>query len=493
MSTDPSDRIDLDPTAFAELQERLTALGPRALSDLTDGTIVVLPSITFPVEELRKIVGIGRYEERLLCLALLLREPGLEMVYVTSLDIDPAVVDYYLSFLDDPADARRRLTLVSLADPAPLALSEKLLDRQDGIEAIRAAIGHDAAYLLPFNVTAAERAVATAVGIPVYGPRPGLAYSGSKSGSRHVAKEAGVAVLPGTEDLHSISAIDDALRALREEVPDAEAAVIKLNYGFSGQGNAVVELAGLEGSVVDGSVTFCAEEESWSSFAPKIERDGAIVEQMLRASGMVSPSVQMRIAPDGSCEIVSTHDQILGGPDDQVYLGCRFPARADYRAEISEAAVRISKILAAKGVVGSFGMDFLVTETGSDHEVYLSEINLRLGGTSHPFYMARFATGGTYDQSSGELIAGGRPRCYVATDNLKSPSYRGLSPGQLIARLAERDLAFDPATGTGVALHLLGALAEHGKLGATCIATSPEAADDAYADFVATLDELASS
>ena len=77
---------------FEELQERLAALGPRALSDLHDGTIVVLPSITFPVEELQKIIGIARYEERLLCLLLLLRAPRVRMVFVTSLPVDEAVV-----------------------------------------------------------------------------------------------------------------------------------------------------------------------------------------------------------------------------------------------------------------------------------------------------------------------------------------------------------------------------------------------------------------
>ena len=476
---------------FDVLQRRLERLGSGALSDLRAGMIVVLPSLTFPVEELRKIIGIGRYEERLLCLLLLLAEPGLEMVYVSSLDIDPAVIDYYLSFVDDPAGARARLTLISLADGDPRALSEKLLDRPDKLAALRAAIADRDAYLLPFNVTAAERAVATEIGAPLYGPRPGLAYTGSKSGSRHIAREAGVAILPGAEDLHSIAAVGTALRAVQAESPDAVAAVIKLNYGFSGQGNAVVEFAGLGTSVVDSPVTFCASEESWASFGPKIERDGAIVEEMLRSPGMVSPSVQMRIAPDGSYEILSTHDQILGGPDDQVYLGCRFPARAAYRGEISEAGSRVGKILAAKGVVGSFGMDFLVVERGGRHDIFLSEINLRLGGTSHPFYLARFATGGTYDQASGELVADGVARSYVATDNLKSEAYRGLTPERLIRELAARDLAFDRATGTGVALHMLGAVAEHGKLGATCIARSPEAADDAYADLVATLDDLA--
>ena len=479
------------PDEFDALQERLSALGGRALSDLDRGCIVVLPSITFPVEELRKIVGIGRYEERLLCLLLLLDKPELEMVFVTSLAVDPAVIDYYLSFLGDPTGARRRLKLVALEDPNPKPLSEKLLAAPGKMEELRRAVEGTDAYLLPFNVTAAERAIATELGTPLYGPRPGLAYAGSKSGSRHVAREAGVEVLPGSEDIHSLAALDSAVEDLRAKHPDIADVVVKLNYGFSGQGNVVVSLDGWSGSVVDSPTVFCAAEESWDSFLPKIERDGGIVEEMVRDATMVSPSVQLRIAPDGSVEIVSTHDQILGGPDDQVYLGCRFPARRDYRGEIQQAGERVGKILAAKGVVGSFGIDLLVRRHRDRLEVYLSEINLRLGGTSHPFYMARFATGGSYDTATGELLVDGNPRSYLATDNLKSESYKGLGAARLVKELARRDLAFDRRSRTGVTLHLLGALTEHGKLGATCIAGSAEAAEDLYADFVATLDELA--
>jgi hypothetical protein len=471
----------------------LAVLGSRALSDLGEGTIVVLPSITFPVEELRKIVGIGRYEERLLCLLLLLRSPGVRMVYVTSLPIDPLVVDYYLGFLDDAAEARRRLTLVSLEDSDPLALSEKLLRRADKLDEIRTAVGEHTAYLLPFNVTAAERAIAIEVGVPVYGPGPGLTYSGSKSGSRHVAREAGVAIPVGAEDLHSTEALMAAARAIRAERPEARSAVVKLNYGFSGQGNAILDLAALDERIETTPVTFCASEESWSTYGPKIEQDGGIVEEMIRDPRLTSPSAQLRIAPDGTVEVLSTHDQILGGPDDQVYLGCRFPAHPDYRTEITEAALRIGKILSAKGVVGAFGMDFLVVPAGDGFDVHLSEINLRLGGTSHPFYMAKLATGATYDQAQGELIGAHGPICYVATDNLKSAAYRSWTPPALLGELASRDLLFDRATCTGVTLHLLGALSDYGKLGATCIARSHEAADDLYADLVAILDEITSS
>jgi hypothetical protein len=127
--------------------------------------------------------------------------------------------------------------------------------------------------------------------------------------------------------------------------------------------------------------------------------------------------------------------------------------------------------------VGSFGIDFLVV----DDDVYLSEINLRLGGTTHPFWMARLATGAQYDMASGELRRpDGDARFYVATDNLKSERLRGRSPADVISLVDRAGLAFDRASGTGVALHLLGAVPAAGKLGATCIGPSPEAADELY-------------
>ena len=34
----------------------------------------------------------------------------------------------------------------------------------------------------------------------------------------------------------------------------------------------------------------------------------------------------MRVTPLGQLEVLSTHDQLLGGPSGQSYLGCIFPA-----------------------------------------------------------------------------------------------------------------------------------------------------------------------
>jgi hypothetical protein len=457
--------------------------------------IVVVPSISFPVAELRKIAAVQSYEERMLFLLLLLDDRALRMVYVTSEAVDPAIIDYYLRFLPDPADARRRLELLSVGDPSVGSLSAKLLARPADLERLRAAVGAAAGGragggMLPFNVTGAEQDLADALGLRLYGPRPDLVWLGSKSGSRQVAIEAGVPVLAGAEDISSRGELAKAVAGLRAARPEATAVVVKLNNGFSGQGNAIVELDGSTESLSDAGTVFCAPEESWSSFEPKIEGEGAIVEELVSSPGLRSPSVQLQISPSGEVQVLSTHDQILGGPSNQVYLGCSFPARPEYRLAIQAEACKVAQVMVARGVTGAFGIDFLVAKdpSGGDR-ITLSEINLRMGGTTHPYWMALLATGGAYDQDSGELrVPGGEARCYVATDNIKSLRLLGSSPAEVIDRIDEAGLAYDPATRRGATLHLLGALPGAGKMGVTCIAETPEAADEMYAQVVSALE-----
>jgi pheganomycin biosynthesis PGM1-like protein/ATP-grasp domain-containing protein len=466
--------------SWDDRQRALAArLSGRPLTALEEGTLVVVPSTTFPSVELRKITGIEHYEERMLFTLLLLRRPELRLVFVTGVPVDGAVVDYFLRHLPDPDDARRRLQLVSVDDPEPRALSAKLLARPDVLEQIRVGAGDaSTACVLPFNVTQLERRVSDALNLPVFGASPEHFALGSKTGSRRVARRAGVAVVAGAEGLDSIAAIDRAITEVLALRPDAGAVVVKLNNGFSGQGNAIIDVADLKSPLDASLTTFCATDESWPSFVAKIEAEGAIVEELLRHPDAASPSVQLRIAPDRTVEVLSTHDQVLGGPDRQIYLGCRFPAQVEYRAAITDAARRVAEVLAVEGVIGSFGIDFVVVPAAGGHDVYLSEINLRLGGTTHPFWMARLVTGGMYDEDRGELVARGTPLAYVATDNLKTPRLVGRQPSEVIDTVDKLGLAFDAATGTGVTLHLLGAIPRYGKMGAVCIGHSPEEADE---------------
>ncbi|CAN5352652.1 peptide ligase PGM1-related protein [soil metagenome] len=476
-------------TAFASLQDGFVRRWRGRDPLEADGaTLVVLPSLTFPPAELRKITGIEHYEERLLYLVLQLARPRRRVVYLTSRPIDPAIVDYHLSLLADPGDARRRLDLVSLGASHPRGLTAGLLADDAALARLREAVGDPGdAFALPFNVTPLERELAERADLPLYGAHPDLAYLGSKSGSRRVARAAGVPVLDGSEDLHSVEDVAAALQRLAGRRPHpATAAVVKLNHGFSGQGNATIRLDQLAGPLADTPTTFCAEEEDWDSYAPKVAAEGAVVEEWVEAPA-ASPSVQVRLAPGGGVAVLSTHDQMLGDPLGQVYLGCRFPADPRYRAEIRSCALRIAAVLAGEGVIGHFAIDFLVRPTGSRPRVWLSEINLRVGGTTHPFGMARAVTGGVYDPRTGELRAKGAAKAYVATDNLSLEGPSGATPRQVVRRLDDEGLLFDPDAAAGATLHLLGAVRRYGKVGMTCIGHSPGHADDIYRRAVAVL------
>src|SRR4029453_9679566 len=153
---------------FEELQRTFAARYPASDPlDLGQGTVGVLPSLSFPPAELRKIVGIGYYEERLLFLLLLLRRPQVKVVYLTSMPVEEAGVDYYLSFLPDPAGARSRLHMLAAGDPAPRSLTAKLLDRPGLLDRVRELCeGPGGAFVQPFNVTASEQELAEGLRAP---------------------------------------------------------------------------------------------------------------------------------------------------------------------------------------------------------------------------------------------------------------------------------------------------------------------------------------
>jgi hypothetical protein len=458
-----------------------------------DGTIVVFPSLSFPESELRKITGVTYYEHRLLCLVLLLAEPQRELVFVTAADIDPDVVDYYLGFLPDPDDARRRLHIVSLGDLRACALSQKLIEREHLLDELRDLVKGATAYLMPFNVTDAELEVAERLELPLFGPMPEQVWHGTKSGSRQIATQADVPVLEGYEDLRSTADVDVAIGKLRQLPQPPDGVVLKLNYGFSGQGTAIIDCADFEPPTQSQPTMFCGDGETWESYGSKIRGEGAIVERLLTHELIASPSVQIRIFPDGTPTVISTHDQVLGGEHNQVYLGCRFPASDRYRTEITACAQRVATRLAERGVIGLFGMDFLVHRNGSPDslQVSLAEINLRLGGTTHPYVMAQLLTRSSYDAASGELIdPTGTPVCYVASDNIKQPNLIGVEPRTVLDAIDRAGLAFDPTTGIGATVHLLGALTEHGKMGALCVARDLDVAEEMYRDVTRVLDEM---
>lgn len=108
---------------------------------------------------------------------------------------------------------------------------------------------------------------------------------------------------------------------------------------------------------------------------------GGVVEERLTGGEVRSPSVQLRSSPTGDVEVLSTHDQLLGGSGGQTFLGCVFPAEPAYRPMITADARVIGHELARRGVVGRFGIDFVTTRTDDGSwQAHAIEVNLRNGG-----------------------------------------------------------------------------------------------------------------
>jgi hypothetical protein len=247
--SEPSTLADLDEAQRYErydvVQQRMAQVWAAMRLNEEGESVVVVPSVTLDrVSERSGSLG-QAMEERFLFLLLLLREPRLRLIYVTSMPVSPVIVEYYLALLPGiiPSHARARLSMVAANDSSARPLSQKLLERPRLLRRIAELIpDRDRSHLVPYNTTPLERDLAISLGIPMYGADPRHFDLGTKTGCRRLFAEEGVRHPLGFEDLHSVDELVTAVVNLRHQRPTAHQAIVKLNEGVSGEGNAMVDL-----------------------------------------------------------------------------------------------------------------------------------------------------------------------------------------------------------------------------------------------------------
>ena len=488
---------------FDRLQQKLVDIWQQIGTSLDEHyeekhTVVVIPSITVDVE--LPSYGQQAYEERLLFLLFLLRKPDIRVIYVTSQPIQMKIIDYYLELIPGviSSHARKRLFLLSPEDGSPEPLSQKILDRPHFVQKIRSYIqDFDRAHIVPFNTTELEREVALQIGLPMYAADPRFFAFGTKSGCRHIFESEDIQHPLGVEDIFSEDDLIQAIVDMRSKRPTMKRVVIKLNEGVSGLGNVLLDLSSLPKvgapDEYDASkqalqtLEFDDPDVSYPFYLDKLIEDGGIVEEYIGGAEYYSPSVQLRLTPLGDVELLSTHDQLLGGAQGQSYLGAVFPANPDYAPLIILDAIRIGKRFAKEGILGRFAVDFVVirSDETAEWESYAIEVNLRKGGTTAPFLILQYLTDGEYDGDSGVFSTPyGQPKYYVASDHLESPDYRALTVEDLMDIVSRNRLHYNHATQTGIVLHMLTGIGELGRVGITAIENTPEKAQELYQEFI---------
>lgn len=471
-------------TSFHALQERLPQIWRLNKPGMgVDHVLVALPSFSIGESLLSHYAArIPALEHRYLVAHFLLhRIACCEVAFLSCAAPGDEVLDYYTALVPAAcrASVRSRFRSVVVRDESPRPIAAKVLARPDMIEALRESIGGRPAFIEPWNVTEHEVELAVQLNVPIYGTPPELRHIGYKSAGRRLFAEAGVPAPTGREDVRTVDDVVEAVAALRAARPALAGVVIKHDDSGAGDGNAVISMREISEMPTPGSGWVSWVRQRVAGLPDWYLRDlsrGGVVEELITGARFASPSVQVDISPFGDVTVVATHEQVLGGQTGQVYTGCRFPADPAYASDLAIHGTAIGKQLARLGAMGRFSADFAAScDERGRWELFALEVNLRKGGTTHPYTVLRNLVPGRYDAENGRwLLSDGTSRYYCSSDNVIDSAWVGLAPSAVIAAVASRGLQFDYARGTGIVLHMLSCLAIDGRFGMTAIGRSPE-------------------
>ena len=168
---------------------------------------------------------------------------------------------------------------------------------------------------------------------------------------------------------------------------------------------------------------------------------------------MRSPSVQLRVLPGGAVELLSTHDQLLGGASGQSYLGCAFPAAPQYARSITRAGGRRSAHrLAREGALGTVRRRLrrgARTTTASGRRTRSSSTCAKAGPPIRSSPCSSSPTAGTTPSTALFMTPRGREKHLVATDHLESDLLRGSGADRPLRHRRPERAALRPGTAVG--------------------------------------------
>jgi hypothetical protein len=481
----------LDKTALA------AAVRANTAETVVEHVVVALPSFSLG-ESLLAHYGdrLPALEQRFLLGALMThRLPHAEFVFVGSTRPDPYVLEYYRRLGPRPDVFARRVHLVSVDDDTPAAVAGKLLQRPDLLRRLRALLAGRFGVLESWNVTEAEMELAESLGIPINGTSPSLRHLGYKSEGRRILRGAGVPVPSGVEDVKTIDDVIDAVTTVRRARPQLREVVVKHDDSGAGDGNAIISVTDETGRPASPDVLRDRLNQLPDWYLQDLKA-GGVVEERISGQMFASPSAQIDILPDGKVAVLASHEQQLGGDSGQVFTGCEFPADPEYAHTLADYAAAVGAELATLGALGRMAVDFVAVR---DHDgpwsLYGLEMNLRRGGTTHPYAVLRNLVPGHYEERAGRWVAesDGGARSYLCSEALAKPQWRGLSPRRVIDAVRDAGVEFDHRTGTGIVLHSLTGLDIDGRIGFTSIGMEAHDAQSGQEDLRQVMDRLASA
>jgi hypothetical protein len=463
-------------------------------------TVLAVPSLSLPFFGVQSIEQLLHYEERIFYLFHILRNPLNRLIVVTSSHVSETLVSYLLHLIPGipHSHARRRLHLLSVQDGTSKPLTQKILDRPALMTRIKRLLSTSSrASISCYNVTPLEEELSLSLQAPLHGPRAEHLRLTSNSGSRQLFRALELEHPIGTENVQYIGDVARALVELARAKPTLTKACLKHNFSISGYGNAIVCLNGIQERLQSGEepdnpmyrwvtdslpewTDLVHENQTWKSYLERLSLEGGVVEEFVEGDPC---SVQVRIDLDGSVDVIGTHEELTGGENSQVYLGCRFPASERLAKELGRLGKILGEWMAGEGVVGRFTANFLATPKGADsvEKLYATDVHLRKGNTTLPLRTLQLLSGGTYYQDEGVFKDDrGQQLCYLSSDHFGAGQFKGMVPRDLLEIITCSPYHYSSASHTGAVFHMLNGISELGQTGITCIERGHDLAERLY-------------
>ena len=440
---------------------------------------VCLTSMTFDVILTEAIEGLEHYEMRCLWEISRVLNEGVHVHFFSKKIVNLHAINHFYKTFNLSDNQISRIKFYSVEEilnekNLPQDLSDYVLNNPQVRAVFSEICQNKNSYLECFVLTDKERKVSEVFNLPTYWCHESVEYLKTKSGNRKILN--GVTKLPeGYGDLYSLEQVVAALKALSHKTLNRKF-VIKLNDGVSGDGNGFIKLpAGkinehtIRQSLIE--TQFVSSKMTYTKFFREFAKIGGVVEEFIDGNNKRSPSVQVFLKPDNSFDIISSHEQVLDSSGAR-FLGARFPAYDYHRDLIINEANKIAKRLLENKVFGIVGLDFLTVDATDGYEAYLIEINLRKGGTTHPFWTAKAAlNNANMCQKSGMfLISEKERRMYYSNDNIITKDLeKTRSLFELFGVLEGSGLLFSEKTQKGAIIHMANSYEPIGKIGAVFI------------------------
>ena len=217
--------------------------------------LLVIPSLSFSPTELATIPGVKHYEERVLYVLLALQnDPSTRLTIVTSAPIPEWILRYFYSLLQGDNhttvdDYSTQVEFLSLHDESKSrCLTEKILSRPDILRRLQSPVeNRPRRTLMVYRGTRFEAQLSQILQLPYYAAKEEHYIYGTKHGSRSLFRDVGVPCADGTYDAaFSATDLSRGIWSVLERHNCATKGVVKLADGFSGMGNAIIDLTNIQ-------------------------------------------------------------------------------------------------------------------------------------------------------------------------------------------------------------------------------------------------------